>query len=494
MAFSTKHILPSLGLAICMVLYGIGVWNGNSAFATGELFGSISREIGSTYPIFAATGAITGILARIVISTATGTNGRWSTAFIICGAATSAILAIGGLWDDNPLFFHLMAFSTGWTFSCSSIFWTAYISSASLPPNIILPLALLFGAAGKAACSFMPAVPTTALIGCLALISAILVIPCHISKSPSSENHRKHEAFPALARRYFKTFEKFADVLICITALQIIAPSINYLGLMDALEPRSQSFIVCLAQLSAAVFSFLFLNLSAKRPHSTRFFQYVTPCLILALFLIPFAGHGYALIMLFIGSCLYFTTADALFRSDAIHFPLGKGVPFESFYAIGYLILAGTSILMENLMPRILSTTSSAELLTVFAVFFCVYILSMAFMIARKRKSERPIQSAQTDAEPVRIDAEQNHKDVAASTHPDTDRVIAVVSQKHGLSEKESEILGLILRGKNVPAIAETLFISQNTVRSHIKRIYRATDIHTRQDLISYCERIDEAD
>ncbi len=489
MAFPIKHILSSLGLAVCMVLYGIGVWNGNSAFTTGELFTSVSQEISSSYPLFAAAGMIAGILARIITPLATGTNGKWNVAFIICGATIPTIIAIGGLWDKSPLLFYLMALSTGWTFSCASFFWVTYISSNSLPSNIVLPLALLLGAAGKAACSFTPQIPAPLLIGWLTLISALLILPCRKEGSSSPSDNQRRSTLAALAQDYFKTFEKFADVLICIIALQIIAPSINYLGLMDALEPKSQSLIVCLAQLSAAVLSFLFLSLSTRYPHSTRFFQYVTPCLVLALFFVPFAGYEYTLVMLFVGSCLYFTTADALFRSDAIHFPLGRSVPFESFYAIGYLILAGTSLLMENLMPNILSTSSSAELLTVFAVFFCVYILSMAFMVARKRKDGKPSPAAETETERAPKNNEQPKTDPHAAIPHNSDEAVAIVKEKNNLSEREAEILSLILRGKNVPSIAEALTISQNTVRSHVKRIYRATDVHTRQDLINYCEK-----
>ena len=46
----------------------------------------------------------------------------------------------------------------------------------------------------------------------------------------------------------------------------------------------------------------------------------------------------------------------------------------------------------------------------------------------------------------------------------------------------------LITRGRNVPAIAEELVISQNTVRTHIKRIYRACGADARQELIELCE------
>ena len=69
----------------------------------------------------------------------------------------------------------------------------------------------------------------------------------------------------------------------------------------------------------------------------------------------------------------------------------------------------------------------------------------------------------------------------------------ALLQRRHQLSAREAEVLELLLRGKNVPAIADELIISQNTVRSHVKRIYRATDVHTRQQLISYCERMGES-
>ena len=66
----------------------------------------------------------------------------------------------------------------------------------------------------------------------------------------------------------------------------------------------------------------------------------------------------------------------------------------------------------------------------------------------------------------------------------DAERVAAV--QAHcGLSDREAEIVLLMMHGRNVPAIAEALVISQNTVRTHVKHIYGKCDVHSRQELIS---------
>lgn len=53
-------------------------------------------------------------------------------------------------------------------------------------------------------------------------------------------------------------------------------------------------------------------------------------------------------------------------------------------------------------------------------------------------------------------------------------------SELEGLSEREREVLALLAQGLTNKAIAEALIISPNTVKRHVKAIYRKLDIHTR--------------
>lgn len=64
------------------------------------------------------------------------------------------------------------------------------------------------------------------------------------------------------------------------------------------------------------------------------------------------------------------------------------------------------------------------------------------------------------------------------------------VAQAHGLTARESEILEYLSRGKSVPAIASEVFLSVNTVRTHIAHIYQKFDVHSRDELVS---AVDEA-
>ena len=54
---------------------------------------------------------------------------------------------------------------------------------------------------------------------------------------------------------------------------------------------------------------------------------------------------------------------------------------------------------------------------------------------------------------------------------------------------REREVVALVLRGNNVPAIARKLYISENTTRDHMKSIYRKAAVHSRQELIDLGER-----
>jgi len=53
-----------------------------------------------------------------------------------------------------------------------------------------------------------------------------------------------------------------------------------------------------------------------------------------------------------------------------------------------------------------------------------------------------------------------------------------------GLSRREREILGYLSQGYNSPYIAQALVISESTVRSHLKSIYRKAGISSRMELL----------
>jgi len=60
----------------------------------------------------------------------------------------------------------------------------------------------------------------------------------------------------------------------------------------------------------------------------------------------------------------------------------------------------------------------------------------------------------------------------------------ARIAANYGLTQREAEILPYLLRGRSAAYIAAALFVSENTVRSHIRRILEKTNTHSKQSLI----------
>lgn len=55
---------------------------------------------------------------------------------------------------------------------------------------------------------------------------------------------------------------------------------------------------------------------------------------------------------------------------------------------------------------------------------------------------------------------------------------------EYGLSEKEIQVIEQLVEGKNYTEIAELMFISPHTVKTHIKNIYRKMHVHTRASVV----------
>lgn len=66
----------------------------------------------------------------------------------------------------------------------------------------------------------------------------------------------------------------------------------------------------------------------------------------------------------------------------------------------------------------------------------------------------------------------------------------AIVAEA-GLSKREAELLPLALRGRTSERMAAELFISKNTVDTHMRRIYAKCGVHSRQELIDLGERVE---
>jgi DNA-binding NarL/FixJ family response regulator len=57
------------------------------------------------------------------------------------------------------------------------------------------------------------------------------------------------------------------------------------------------------------------------------------------------------------------------------------------------------------------------------------------------------------------------------------------------LTDRELEVLNLVARGLNNREIARELFISENTVKNHVRNILEKLQLHSRMEAVMYAVR-----
>ncbi|MFR3273948.1 MAG: response regulator transcription factor [Slackia sp.] len=57
------------------------------------------------------------------------------------------------------------------------------------------------------------------------------------------------------------------------------------------------------------------------------------------------------------------------------------------------------------------------------------------------------------------------------------------------MTNRETDVLRLLARGRTSPFIQEELMLSRNTVKTHVRHIYTKLNVHSQQELISKVEQ-----
>jgi DNA-binding CsgD family transcriptional regulator len=70
----------------------------------------------------------------------------------------------------------------------------------------------------------------------------------------------------------------------------------------------------------------------------------------------------------------------------------------------------------------------------------------------------------------------------------DIQALCTLAANEYLLSPREQEILNYLMRGRNLPSIAKSMFLAESTIKTHVNHIYRKLDVHKREELISQIE------
>ncbi|MEE8716556.1 MAG: helix-turn-helix transcriptional regulator [Coriobacteriales bacterium] len=171
--------------------------------------------------------------------------------------------------------------------------------------------------------------------------------------------------------------------------------------------------------------------------------------------------------------------------SPLLSFSVGQGV-------VGGVVAIGNVLgrLAWAVLPGVASPLGTTWLaLFCAAGVFCLLLLALAPGTQARpagRVEERPGAVAGGGATGAREGA-----DPAGAGLDDEafDARVAAFAADAGLTPRETDVLGLLLRGHSVASIGERLFVTAGTAKTHVLHIYRKVGVNSRQGLIDRFER-----
>ncbi|MFD0702480.1 hypothetical protein DMP06_00400 [Slackia equolifaciens] len=236
-----------------------------------------------------------------------------------------------------------------------------------------------------------------------------------------------------------------------------------------------------------------------------RLFCVVFPLLVVALCALPFCGvEQFAPV----AAVLYILYSFSSLALQVLCVQTAHDYGVNPLFCISLQI--GASIIMQGagyaLGPgaSALSNTSGVDVLTVIAlvtqavmalVLYAVRGISVSFeeegrdieFISLSRQEPIPVDDAVLDAQEAQEEREGGSGPQKTDDAAYADRLAMrcdLVGRKYCLSQREVEILGYFARGYTMASIAEELFISNNTVKTHVRRLYAKLGIHKKQELL----------
>ena len=107
--------------------------------------------------------------------------------------------------------------------------------------------------------------------------------------------------------------------------------------------------------------------------------------------------------------------------------------------------------------------------------------------VIRKEAQEKPAAPRAAKRPGAREESPDNGTDATNRIS----RQAQILRERYRLSARETEVMEYIARGYTVARTAQELVVSENTIRTHSKRIYAKLDVHKKQELIEMLEAVE---
>lgn len=159
-------------------------------------------------------------------------------------------------------------------------------------------------------------------------------------------------------------------------------------------------------------------------------------------------------------------------------------------------IFTGLAYLCTDAGPLLTSTLENQLGLSPIAVvsvtgIYLISIAGLALNLAKGTGKEKEPEQSSEDEQPV--DLSNSFIRPVIVQQDLIPLCCQQLKKQYQLTVRETEILELLARGRDLSRMAEVLFVSQNTVRSHSRNLYRKLNVHSKQEALDLLEQTRES-
>lgn len=278
-----------------------------------------------------------------------------------------------------------------------------------------------------------------------------------------------------------------AAVLAAAVVLTFVAPLVNTVLMVDVLELPARFIMSATMNLATATLLAVVWLVCKRIPSVLAVLLGFTAVLFVSILVTPALGPGAHLVALALGSAGFFLVIYLVMEAG-VTTAQERHLAIEATYGTVAGIVMLARVLADMLSANLLNADIAGESKMLVATFLLVYLLTCAAFalynaLTRRKRRVAPEETIAPDTQnPITAETP------AVVQHGPDRSPAELVSDAHNLSQREREVLVLIMRGRNVPAIAEELVLSRNTVQTHVRHIYEQLGVHSRQELVAYVE------
>lgn len=384
------------------------------------------------------------------------------------GISTALGSALGGL-------------GVGWAYMRWGEFYTK-LDIHYAAPLIFLSMAL--GSVGKTIVDFLPAIPATVVLALLPVLTFALCrrAMATVPAAPPAYHYYNNRTVASLWR-----------VALGIAVYSLTVGIIQSMSLEAMPTPYYSAVLVHHAgEVVLSLALFLWIVMLRRGLNFSRTWRLVLLLMATALIFAPYLGDVYsgylfALIRMaqtFLIVLLFLALADIARHSSysAITVFAAGWAAYSLPFALGKI--AGSSL--QVLGHDAAVVMAAIVWILVIVTLFCMDESSAGSHLIFTELNDGGEED--TPAKRMGLMQETLNEQVSADT---ITLRCEKVAEAFRLTPREHEILELLARGRSKTYIADAFFISENTVRGHVKRLYTKLDVHSKQELVDCVESVE---